>query len=461
MKLFDLKDRRFWGLIFKIGFPVALQNLIFNSLTLVDNMLVGGLGDSHIAAVGVAGKLNFIFSVLLFGINSGANIFSAQFWGKKDLKGVRMVLGTSLMIGMSIAVIFTFVGILFPHQVVDIFSDDPEVIRLGASYLRILALTFPIGAISSSFSIQSRGVGRPQVPLLASATALILNAILDYILIYGKLGMPMMGIEGAAVATVIAKVVECVILLSVIYGKKYELAVKLKDLKGLNRKFVGRFIGPVTPVMINELLWAVGVTGYTYFYGKLGTEAVATIQILDIINGMFFSLFMGLGNACGAIIGNLIGAGEEQTARIYAKRSILVGVSMGAITSVLLLLGAPFFLSFFSISEATLIVCKKTLLVYAAYTIPKLINMIMIVGVCRSGGDTVYSAIIDVGAPWLIGLPLAFLGVQVLALPVYWVMALINIEELVKSILGLYRLISGKWLHNLVRNFNTGGQEVA
>jgi putative MATE family efflux protein len=461
MRILDFKDRRFWGLIIKIGFPIALQNLIFNSLTLVDNMLVGGLGDSHIAAVGVAGKLNFIFAVFLFGVNSGANIFSAQFWGKKDLKGVRMVLGTSLMMGMSIAVIFTMIGLLFPHKVVDIFSDDPEVIRLGASYLRIIALTFPISAIASSFSIQSRGVGRPQVPLLASATALTLNAFLDYILIYGKLGLPAMGIEGAAVATVIAKVVECVIILTVIYSRKYELAVRLKDLEGVNRAFVAKLIKPVTPVILNELLWAVGVTGYTYFYGKLGTEAVATVQILDIINGMFFSLFMGLGNACGALVGNLIGAGDETRARVYAKRSVVVGVMLGAVVSVLLLIGAPFFLRFFNITEETLLVCRRTIYVYAAYTIPKLINMIMIVGVCRSGGDTVFAAIIDAGAPWFIGIPMAFMGVQVLALPVYWVMALINIEELVKSILGFRRLLSGKWLHNLVRDMNTGGQEVA
>lgn len=461
MNTFDFKDRRFWGLILKIGLPVALQNLIFNSLTLVDNMLVGGLGDSHIAAVGVAGKLNFIFSVFLFGINSGANIFSAQFTGKKDLKGVRMVLGTSLIMGMSIAVIFTLIGLLIPHAIVDIFSDDPEVIELGASYLRILALTFPIGAISSSFSVQSRGVGRPQVPLLASATALILNAILDYVMIYGKLGMPMMGIEGAAVATVIAKVVECVILITVIYGRNYELAVKPKDLEGLNRDFLTKFIKPIIPVILNELLWAVGVTGYTYFYGKLGTEAVATVQILDIINGMFFSLFMGLGNACGAMVGNFIGAGDDDTARVYAKRSVVVGVMMGAVVSVLLLLGAPLFLRFFNISEATLLICKRTIYVYAAYTIPKLINMIMIVGVCRNGGDTVFAAIVDAGAPWVIGIPMAFVGVRVLVLPVYWVMALINLEELIKSFLGIYRLLSGKWLHNLVRNINTGSQEVA
>lgn len=461
MKVLDLKDNRFWNLILKIGLPVAMQNLIFNSLTLVDNILIGGLGDTHIAAVGVANKLYFIFSIFLFGINSGANIFSAQFWGKKDLKGVRIVLGTSLIIGFSIAIPFTLAGLLFPHFIVDIFSNDPEVIRLGASYLGIIALTFPISAISSSFSIQSRGVGRPKVPLMASAVALSLNAVLAYALIYGKLGMPQMGIRGAAVATLIARGVECLILLGIIYAKDYELAVKLKDIKGINRAFFMRFIKPVTPVILNELLWAVGVTGYTYFYGILGTEAVATVQILDIINNIFFSLFMGLGNACGAIIGNLIGAGEEDTARVYAKRSIVVGVGIAVFVSIGLFFAAPVFLSFFKITSATLAICKKTIIVYAAYTIPKIINMVMIVGVCRSGGDTIFSAIIDVGAPWFIGLPMAYLGVNVFVLPVYYVMAMINVEEIVKCILGLRRLFSGKWLHNLVKDFHTGAEEVA
>lgn len=459
MKVLDLKDKRFWNLMVNIGLPIAIQNLILNSLTLVDNILIGGLGDANIAAVGVANKLTFIFMIFLFGINSGASIFSAQFWGKKDIIGVRMVLGLSIILSLGFSIPFTLAGVLASHSIVDIFSNDPDVIQKGASFLGIVALTYPISAITTSYSMQSRGVGRTKVPLLASAIALTVNTVLGYILIYGKFGMPAMGIKGAAIATLVARIIECLIILVIIYWNKYELAAKLSEFRGYNNDFLRRFSKPVLPVILNELLWSIGVTGYTYFYGVMGTEAVATVQILDVINAMFVSLFMGLGNACGAIIGNLIGAGNENTARVYAKRSIVLAVGLAVVISGLLLLMAPFFLSFFNISDTTMEICKKTIIVYAAYMIPKIINMIMIVGVCRGGGDTVFAAIIDVGAPWLIGLPMAYIGVKVLALPMFFVMAMINLEEIVKCILGIYRLLSDKWLHNLVKDFNHGEVE--
>ncbi len=461
MRVLDLKDKSYWRLLIAYGLPIAFQNLIFNSFSLVDNILVGGLGDANIAAVGVANKLVFIYAVFLFGINSGSNIFSAQFWGKKDIAGVRKVLGLSLIIGLGISVPFTLVGVFAPHLIVDIFSDDPLVIREGAIYLSIVAWTFPIGAVSSAYAIQSRGVGRPKVPLIASAIALTTNGFLDYIMIYGKLGLPAMGVRGAAIATLIAKMLECVIIIGITYGKKYELAAKLSDFKGYTSAFLRRYITPITPVIINELLWSTGVTVYTYFYGVLGTEAVATVQILDVINGIFISLFMGIGNATGAIIGNLIGAEEDDRARVYAKRTLLVGIGLGIFVSILLVLFAPLFLSFFNISASTQIICKITIRVYALYMIPRILNHIIIVGIFRGGGDTVFAAILDVCAPWLIGIPMAYLGVRIFEFPVYYVMAMIQVEELVKNVVGITRVLSGKWLHNLVRDIKPATEELA
>jgi Na+-driven multidrug efflux pump len=161
---------------------------------------------------------------------------------------------------------------------------------------------------------------------------------------------------------------------------------------------------------------------------------------------------MGMGNACGSIVGNLIGSGEDITAKVYAKRSIVTGIGFGIVMSIGLLLCAPLFLSFFDISAATIAICKKTIIVYAAFMTLKAINMILIVGVCRGGGDTIFSGIVDVAAPWLIGLPMAYLGVSVLHLPVFFVMAMINLEEVFKAIFGIYRLLSDKWLHNLVKD---------
>lgn len=454
MKVFDFKDRAFWKLLINIGLPIAIQNLIFNSLTLVDNILIGGLGEVNIAAVGIANKLSFVFMLFMFGINSGANIFSSQFHGKQDLRGVRKVLGLSLFSGIISAIPFTLLGLLAPAAIIDLFTDDPEVIKQGVLFLRIMALSYPINAITASYGMQSRGVGRTKVPLVSSAIALSINTVLGYLLIYGKFGLPVMGIQGAAVATLIARVVECIILLTLIYKNKYELAAKLSEFSGYTREFLVKFIRPVLPVILNEVIWAIGVSGYTIFYGKLGTEAVATVQILDVINGMFFSLFIGIGNACGAIIGNKIGAGEEETARVYARRFVMVGAAFGLTLGVLFFMTAPLFLGLFDITAATLAICKSTVIVYACYMTIKVINMIMIVGVCRGGGDTLFAMTLDICAPWLIGLPLAALSVLVLGFPVFLTMAVINIEELVKTAFSLQRLFSDKWLRNLVKDIH-------
>ncbi|MCK9526691.1 MAG: MATE family efflux transporter, partial [Limnochordia bacterium] len=271
MKVLDFSDQRYWRLILATGIPIMVQNLIFNSFTLVDNILVGGLGEVNIAAVGVANKFTFIFMLFLFGINSGTNIFSAQYWGKRDLEGVRRVLGLSLGLGLMVSIPFTLTALLAPHIIIDIFSNDPEVIRLGAQYLTIVGLTFPINAIASSFSMQSRGVGRAKVPLVASSVGFLLNAFLDYALIYGKFGFPQMGIQGAALATLVSKVLECLVLLGIIYYNKYELAARFSEFNGYSREFLLRFFRPVLPVILNEMFWAVGVSFYTYFYGILGT----------------------------------------------------------------------------------------------------------------------------------------------------------------------------------------------
>lgn len=452
MKVFYIRDKRYWRLLLTVALPITLQNLIFNSFSLVDNILVGGLGEVNIAAVGVANKLSFIFMLFLFGINSGANIFTAQFWGRRDLQGVRRVLGLSLILGITVAIPFTLVGIFWGRSVISIFSQDPEVIKEGATYLAIVAMTFPINALTSSYGMQSRGVGRAKVPLLASASGFLTNAVLDYVLIYGKFGFPSLGVKGAALATVFAKILECTILLAVTYGKQYELAAKIKEFRGYTKEFLMRFARPVLPVILSEIFWAVGVSGYTYFYGQVGTDAVATVQILDVINGLFLSLFMGVGNAAGTMVGNLIGAGEEKTAEIYAKRSAVLSFGSGLVMSGLLLLIAPHFLKLFNISAGTLALAQQSLVVYAAFMSIKVINNLMIVGVCRGGGDTLFPAILDLIAPWFIGLPMAYLGVQVFRLPLPFVIAMINSEEAVKFVLVVWRLFSGKWLHNLVED---------
>ena len=450
---YDIRqDRDFFRDIARIGLPILLQNLIFNSLALVDNVLIGGLGDASIAALGVANRLGFVFALLLFGIHSGANMFGAQFWGRRDLAGVRRVLGIALAGGMAASVLFFLVAQLMPAAFIRFFIRDEAVVTQGTAFLRIVSWSYLFQSVTSAFAIQSRGVGRTKPPLMASATALCLNTLLGWMLIYGKFGLPALGIRGAAIGLLISRAVEMLLLAGIIYGSGLELAVKPHDLRGIDRTFLARFLKPVLPVIANEMLWAVGVSMYMFFYGKMGRSATATSQIMEVVNGIFFAAFIGFGNACGTLVGNSIGAGRDAQARRFANRSVGYGAAGAVVMGVLLVLAAPLFLGFFNVSAEIAQSARLASVVYAIYMPVRVINLVMIVGVCRSGGDTVFAALIDILSPWLVGIPLAAVGVYVLHWPFHLVLALVFAEEAVKAVFSIWRLRTGKWLHNLVRD---------
>jgi putative MATE family efflux protein len=456
LKVLDFEDRSYYSELVRIGLPVMIQNVIFNGLTMIDNVMIGGLGDTAISAVGIANKLSFVFILFLFGVNSGSSVFGAQFWGKGDLAAIRKVLGISLRICLVASIPFFLVSQLLPRQVMTFFIRDAQVIEQGVSFLRIIGWSYVIQAITAAYAIQSRGVGRTRPPLYASAVALGINTFLNYSLIYGRFGLPAMGVRGSATATLIARILEAGILLAIIYGRKYELAATISEMSGYSRDFIRRFVRPVLPVIANEILWAIGVSMYTFFYGMQGVKSTTTAQIMEVMNGLFFSLFFGLGSACGVMIGNRIGAREDDIARVYAKRSIVLGSGLGLCMGCALAVAAPFFLSFFNVGPEILSDCRIAAYVFASTMSLRVINLIMVVGVCRNGGDTVFAALIDVLSPWCVGIPMAALGVLVLKWPIYLVMALVSLEEVVKAVFGIWRLFSGKWLNNLVHDLHGG-----
>ena len=461
MNLLDFGDRPYYRELLRIGFPIMVQNLIFSGLLMIDNVMIGGMGDAAISAVGIANKLSFIFILLLFGINSGASGFSSQFWGKRDLVSVRKVLGISLHLCMAASVPFFLVSQFLPRQVMAFFIRDPLVVGQGAAFLRIVGWSYLIQSVSATYAIHSRGVGRTQPPMVASALALLVNTVLNYALIYGRFGLPAMGVRGSATATLIARILELVLMLGIIYGRQYELAAGLRELRGFSRAFLRRYFQPVLPVILNELFWAIGISMYTVFYGMQGVNATTTAQIMEVMNGLFLSAAFGLGNACGVMVGNRIGAGQEAVARVYAKRSVVLGVALGLVLGAGLVLAEPVFLGFFRVAPEIRTACRFATYVFAATLPLRVINLIMVVGVCRNGGDTVFAALIDVLPPWCVGIPMAALGVLVLRWPIYLVMALVSLEELVKAGCGTWRLLSGRWLNNLVRDIHAGVVETA
>lgn len=448
MNLF--KDKIFYKSMLAIALPIALQNLITSSVNMVDTLMISSLGQSSIAAVGLANQFFFFYILITFGINSGSSIFIAQYYGKGDISSIRKVLGLAISLCIFVGTIFTIIAMLFPQIIMRILIDEPDVIRIGSDYLRIVAISYIPTAITFAFSVALRTTGNPKIPMKISMISFFTNTLFNYILIFGKLGIPAMGVKGAAWGTVIARAVEIGVTYYVVYSKKDVLAARVNELLSWNKEFVKRYIRTTYPVIMAEGAWSLGQVMYSIAYAKLGEEATAAVQITNTIQNVFFVLVRGLANACTVMVGSKIGSGDEEEAYEYAKNFIILSIILGLVLGIIQALTPNLTLKLFSgLNPSLYEVSKKLLIVMGLTFVIRVLGATGIVGVLRGGGDTTFAMILDAGTVWVIGVPVAFVGALMFDIPVYWIYALVTIEELIKVILIIPRIISKKWIKNI------------
>jgi len=445
-----LNQRNFYTKLLAIAGPIALQQLVISSLNLVDTFMISELSKEAIAGVGAANKLFFLLNLFLFGMSSGSSILTAQFWGIKDLEGIKKVYGLSLTFAMIGGFLFTLAAVLLPRQVLSIFSQDLQVIEEGASYLRIVGLSYVITAVSFVTAFSLRSTNYVKVPLLATIIAISMNTGLHYILIFGHFGFGAMGVKGAAIATVIARSFECILLLLLINVKKLPQAGRPSHIFTYTRAMTKKFVKIAMPVVINEILWSTGVTMYAVVYGRMGTDVMATMTITQTIEQIAFVILIGTGNACGIMLGNDLGAGKGAEVFNSAKRFIKVNFIVGIVVGAMVMLVAPLIAGIYNVSPEIKHSIINTLRVYAMFLPVKSINMVIIVGILRSGGDTTFAAVLDAVGVWLVGVPLAFLTGLYLSWAIPLVYAAVLFEEIFKIGFGLKRTYSRKWMNNLV-----------
>ncbi len=443
------KDPDYFHNIRKIALPIMVQQLVFSGLNMLGVIFVGQKGDASIAAVGLAGQIAFLLNLVHFGIISGAAMFTAQFWGKQDIANLRRVLGLCLMLAISASLIFFTLAQLLPAQILSIYSTDPLVIELGTSYIRIFSWTFLFFAITFSYALVMRSTGDVKTPTAVSVGALLISTFLSYSLIFGRFGLPELGIQGAAVAAVVARFLECVALLSIIYMRHSPVAASFRELTGFDRVFFGRVIKPMMPVILNELLWSLGITTYNIIYARLGTPSYAAVNIVSTIEQVAFVVFIGVSNATSVLVGNRIGAGKEQEAYLYAGRSLGIGIVGGLLLGVVLQLVKEPVLSLYNVSPEVIQNASNLINVVTFFLWIRVNNMTTVVGILRAGGDTRFSLFLDGIIIWIVGVPMAYLGAFVFDLPVYLVYLCAMSEEATKWVLGIKRYFSRKWINNL------------
>lgn len=447
-----LNNKTFYRNVVRIALPIALQSLIGSSLSLIDNLMVGSLGEVELAAVGAGVQVYFVSWMLLFGFNSGAATFNAQFWGTKDLANIRKTVGFALKVSMASGIIFFTASNLFPEQIMTIFSTDSEVIELGARYIRIGSPCFLLLAITQPFVVALRATQQPKIPLYISTIALVTNTVLNYLLIFGKAGLPRMETDGAALATVFARLVEMALILFMIFVKKNIIAGKLSEFLKGDRNLSVAIVKKAIPTTCNEAFWGVGQSMYMAAIGHISVTAYAAAQASNTIQNMFIMAGFSIGDAALIILGAKLGEDKIDEVKAEAKKFVKLTIIVGVVAGALLIACSGILVDMFDFSAEGKMYVTRILLVYGVTMFINLYDGMMVSGLLRGGGDTLFAAICEVGVMWGIGVPLAFIGAMVLHLPVYLVVLLIKSEEFIKMIVLTIRFRSGKWANNIVKN---------
>lgn len=444
------KDKEFFTTILTLVIPITLQNLISSSLNMVDNVMIGRLGENEIAAVGLVNQYFFIFMLCLSGINAGASIFMAQYWGRKDKSSIKKVLGLDLVLGTIASVIFTLIALFIPQSIMRVFTNEVIIIDLGVQYLRIISITFILTNITQGFSTALRCTGIAKPPMFASLIGVLTNAFFNWIFIFGNLGAPVMGVAGAALATSIARLVETAIVLVYAYSPQSVVRGKLRELLNFNLEFIKNYFKTSYSVILNELVWALGMTTYSVIYARIGIKEVASMQIATTINNMFMVLCIGLAVAASIMVGNKIGAGEEEVAINYAGKLGVLAPMIGVVIGAALWISAPVVTGAFKISEDTIKLTVTVLRTMAFFAPLRFFNVLMIVGIFRGGGDTTYSMLVQLGTIWCFSIPVGFIGAVYFNLSLPVVYLIICMEELIKVIFEWARLRSKKWIKSII-----------
>ncbi len=446
-----LRDKKLFKSLAVIAIPIALQNLITYMTSMLDTVMLGQLGEVALSGSALANQFGSIFMGLTFGIASGANVMLSQYWGKGDVKSMHSVLAVMYRVTAVLSLGFVAAGRLFPAQILSLFSSDAEVIAAGAQYLKAVCFNYFFNGMANVMLMSLRSVGTVRISIAVYTTSMFTNGILNYALIFGKLGAPRLEMRGAAIATVIARMVEFAIAAVFVLRHEKKIHMTLHDLRHYDHSFLRDFAVTVTPVMLNELLWALGSSMLMVVMGRMGRDFVSANSIANVTSYFVQVFIIGIGNAVAVVVGNIIGAEEYQRARDMAKGMVVLSVGLGAVAGLLFMLVRPVVVGFYNIPDATKALAMDLMIVYSVMVFFQSINFVSLMGILRGGGDTRFVLLCDVVFLWGLSIPLGFVAGLVLKWPPPLVYLVLKTDEIVKVIAAVVRIWRGKWVRNVTR----------
>ena len=437
----------FFKTVWHLALPIALQSVLQASFSVVDQIMIGQLGSVQVAGVGLAGKFASIFTVLVSAVAAVAGIMLAQYLGQRQTEAAARAFTVNLAAAAAAALFFTVVCLLFPQQVMGLYTKDFATCQAAAAYLSILALSFLPAAGTTLLSALFRCLGRPSLPLYAGMAAALLNTVLNYILIFGRLGFAPMGANGAALATVIAQLAGFLLLLGLYARSPRRLPCRAV---WEDRTFAWKQYGAMLlPILLCEWMWSLGENVYAAIYGHLGTDACAAMTLTNPIQALMTGALCGLAQAAGVIIGNRLGTGETEQAYLASKKLLWYGLGGSLLLSLILLLTRVLYVNIYRVEPAVKALTQQVLTVYALIAPFKIQNMILGGGILRSGGKTHLVMWIDLIGTWGFGVPLGLLAAFVLHLSIPYVYLFLSLEECVRFGISLVALRKRSWMRRL------------
>lgn len=442
----DERKRSLRKEIVRLALPIALQQFMTALVGACDAIMLGKLSQDAMSAVSLATQVTFVFNLFMFAFMAGENMFVAQYYGKGDYTGISQVFSLVTKICGCIAVVFLAGTLFFPEQLMRILTNEETLVVLGSEYLRVIGISYVFSGIAQTFLAIMKNCGAVNMSTLINGVMVILNIALNAVFIFGLSGFPKMGIKGAALATVLATVVQ--FLWSVGYVLCRIRAVKF-SLRSCEKKLFGRFWQKTVPLLINNLAWGIGFSMYSVIMGHLGTDAVAANGIANISKNLVVCFCLGLGNAGNIIVGNRLGADRLQEAKEVGETLTKTAIIAGIVSGLVLIALSPFITKMVDLTPTARGYLQKMLLISSYYIAGKSVNCMTIGGIFAAGGDSKFGMLCDSVTLWCIIVPLGCICAFILKLPVMVVYFVLNLDEIIKLPVVYKHYKKYKWIKNL------------
>ena len=439
----------FFKAVCTLAIPVALQSMLQSSFSMVDQIMIGQLGEINVAGVGLAGKFASIYSVVISAIGAVAGIMIAQYLGQKNRSEVRRSFFTNLLLGAGIAGMFMVICTLFPNQIMGAYTRDVQTRQAAAEYLMLISGTFVPMAGATLLSTLFRCLEKPRLPLYASILSALLNTSLNYIMIFGKLGISPMGVRGAAFATVISQCANFLLMLLMLSKNGFLLKSNEGEPTATLRMNWGQYWSMLLPLLVCEVVWSLGENVYATIYGHMSTDASAAMTLTNPIQGLVIGALCGLSQAASVIIGKLLGSGENEEAYWSAKKLLVYGAIGSVFLSIIVIFTSKAYVGIYQVDNVVKAMTVQILFAYAIVVPFKVLNMILGGGIIRSGGQTKYVMFIDMVGTWCFGVPLGLLSAFVWKLSIPYVYFLLSLEECIRFGISLIVFRRRKWMNQL------------